>query len=203
MSRSQGAANGGWQSQRPPAGEPDPRTGGRPAQRPQAPQQAPQYAAARPAELRLSARRATASRRRRLRLQCPAAGLPLSAAGQAPQYAPPQAPAAPPINRQGLSSLDSARNAHDARLRQLPAHAAPGLRAAGASGAAATAAPAADASAPMRRTARPPIGPHPRCRRLPPAAPQPQYAPRAARQAAPELRSVAGTGAAVARPLWP
>ena len=44
MSRSQGAANGGWQGQRPPAGEPDPRTGGRPAQRPQAPQQAPQYA---------------------------------------------------------------------------------------------------------------------------------------------------------------
>ena len=35
--------------------------------------------------------------------------------GQAPQYAPPQAPAPAPINRQGLSSLESARNAptHD------------------------------------------------------------------------------------------
>lgn len=35
MSRSQGAANSGWPVQRHPAGEPDPRTGGRPAQRPQ------------------------------------------------------------------------------------------------------------------------------------------------------------------------
>ena len=45
MSRSQGAANSGWPPQRYPAAEPDPRTGGHPAQRPQATQQAPQYAA--------------------------------------------------------------------------------------------------------------------------------------------------------------
>ena len=44
MSRSQGAANSGWPPQRYPAAEPDPRTGGHPAQRPQAVQQAPQYA---------------------------------------------------------------------------------------------------------------------------------------------------------------
>lgn len=108
MSRSQGAPNGGWQTQRNPAGEPDPRTAGRPAQRPQQ----PQYAApGQPGD-------------GHPQQPGPQAGYgepqaaPAYNAQQAyhypqqPQYAP-QAPAptAPPANRQGLSSLESARSA--------------------------------------------------------------------------------------------
>ncbi len=116
MSRSQGAANGGWQGQRPAAGEPDPRTGGRPAQRPQAPQQAPQYAPPAQQNPGYPAQQGYAEPQS----QAPSYNAPQQAyhypqQGQAPQYAPPQAPAAAPTNRQGLSSLDSARNAptHD------------------------------------------------------------------------------------------
>jgi len=103
MSRSPGAANSGWPAQRQPAGEPDPRSGGRPAQRQQAPQYpAPQQAPAYPqADYGEQAPPGYGGQ--------PGYHYPQ----QAPQYgAPPQAPAAtPPINRQGLSSLDSARNA--------------------------------------------------------------------------------------------
>jgi hypothetical protein len=108
MSRSQGAANNGWPGQRPPAGEPDPRTGGRPAPRPQAPQYAaPGQQAAPPYPQQAYADP---------QAPAPAYGNQQQAYHypQQPQYAPPpQAPAAPqqPVNRQGLSSLDSARNA--------------------------------------------------------------------------------------------
>jgi hypothetical protein len=109
MSRSQGAANGGWQAQRHPAAEPDPRSGGRPAQRQQAPQYAnpPQHPAPYPQQA----------------YEEQQAPPPYGAAPQAyhypqqPQYAPAApAPVAPPapVNRQGLSSLDSARNAQPA-----------------------------------------------------------------------------------------
>jgi SPOR domain len=90
MSRSQGAANGGGQQQRHPAGEADPRTGGRPAQQhPQAPQYAP------PPQAQQSA-------------PYPPQGYAEPQQGQPPAYHYPQPP---PTNRQGLSSLDSARNA--------------------------------------------------------------------------------------------
>lgn len=116
MSRSQGAANGGWQGgQRPAAGEADPRTGGRPAQRPQAPQQAPQYAQPAQQIPGYPAQQGYAEPP----AQVPSYNVPPQQAyhypqqGQAPQYAPP--PPAAPVNRQGLSSLESARNAptHD------------------------------------------------------------------------------------------
>ncbi len=115
MSRSQGAANGGWQGQRPPAGEPDPRTGGRPAQRPQAPQQAPQYAPPAQQNPAYPAQGYSEPQAQAPTYNAPQQAYHYPQQGQAPQYAPPQAPAAPPINRQGLSSLDSARNAptHD------------------------------------------------------------------------------------------
>ncbi|KAB2941245.1 SPOR domain-containing protein [Hyphomicrobium sp.] len=102
MTRSQGAANNGWPAQRRPAGEPDPRSGGRPAQRPQA----PQYAA--PAQ-----QSAAYPQQGYGEAQAPAHGAQQAYHyPQQPQYAPQApAPAAPPINRQGLSSLDSARNA--------------------------------------------------------------------------------------------
>jgi len=104
MSRSQGAANGGWQGQPRPASEPDPRTGGRPAQRPQAP--APQYAP--PPAQQNPAYPQQGYGEQQQQPQAPAYHYP-----QQPQYAAPQAPApaAPPVNRQGLSSLDSTRNA--------------------------------------------------------------------------------------------
>jgi hypothetical protein len=119
MSRSQGAANSGWPpAQRQPAGEPDPRTGGRPAQRPQAAQ--PQYAA--------SQQQAPAYAQQGYPQQGypeqptqPAGyngqqppGYHYPQASQAQQYeyaAQQQVPVAPPQNRQGLSSLESARNA--------------------------------------------------------------------------------------------
>jgi len=140
MSRSQGAANSGWPAQRQPAGEPDPRSGGRPAQRQQTQQQAPHYAVpgqpapGYPQQQEYADEQAPA----------PAYGNQQSyhypqtqqAQPQPPQYAPPaqpsapaqhaqyarpqaprqaaqQAPAAPQqraANRQALSSLDSARN---------------------------------------------------------------------------------------------
>ena len=104
MSRSQGAANGGWHGQGHPAGEPDPRTGGRPAQRPQArPNSA--TGSSEPGLPTAGLRRAAGAAGARLR----SAGLPLSAAASVRAAAgagPPR-----PVNRQGLSSLDSARNA--------------------------------------------------------------------------------------------
>lgn len=112
MSRSQGAANGGWPAQRHPAAEPDPHTtGGRPAQRQQVPQQAPQYPTA-PEHTAPYPQHAYQEQQ-----VPPGYGAPPQAyhypqqpqQPQHPQYAPPVA--APPVNRQGLSSLDSARNA--------------------------------------------------------------------------------------------
>lgn len=120
MSRSQGAANSGWPP-RQPAGEPDARTGGRPAQRPQ---QAPQYAA--PQQPQGYPQQGYDEPQAPAPYNPPAQGqagyhYPQQAAPQygAPQHAAPQnAPVqrgvpqtAPPANRQGLSSLDSARNA--------------------------------------------------------------------------------------------
>lgn len=127
MSRSQGAANGGWPpAQRHPAGEPDPRSGGRPAQRPQvqqppqapqsrAPQpQAPQYGAP-PQQPAAYPQQGYGEPQRPAHNQGHAYnnGQPYHYPQQAPQYgAPPVAqPAAPAVNRQALSSLDSARNA--------------------------------------------------------------------------------------------
>ena len=191
MSRSQGAANGGWQGQRPPAGEPDPRTGGRPAQRPQAPQQAPQYAPARPAEPGLSRAGLQRAAGAGSDLQCPAAGLPLSAAGPSTPVRASAGSGCPADQSSGAEQPRKRAQRADARFRQLPAYPAPRLRAAGASGAAATAAPAADASgavAPAGLTRR--SGPHPRCRRLPPAGAPVRAAPAPGR---PELRSMAGS----------
>jgi hypothetical protein len=112
MSRSQGAANNGWPTQRHPAGEGDPRTGERPAQRPQT-NQANQYV--------VPGQQAAGYPQGYGEPQAPAYGGPQQGYHypqqnpQQPQYAPPpQAPAAhaqQPSNRQGLSSLDSARNA--------------------------------------------------------------------------------------------
>jgi len=137
MSRSQGAANSGWPAQRHPAGEPDSRSGGRPAQRPQTqpPQQyavpgqpAPGY----PHQQGYADQQAPASGYGSQQgyhypqgQQAPsqpqyAPPVQPAAAPQHPQYgrpspAAPQAPASqqqrPAVNRQGLSSLDSARNA--------------------------------------------------------------------------------------------
>ncbi len=112
MSRSQGAANNGWPAQRHPAGEPDPRTGGRPAQRPQTPQQAPQYAV--PGQPAAGGYPAQPGYDPQQGQQPGYAAQPPQAyhypQQQPQQYAPPQAPAAPG-NRQALSSLESARNA--------------------------------------------------------------------------------------------
>jgi hypothetical protein len=111
MSRSQGAANSGWPPQGHAAGEPDPRTGGRPAQRPQAPQYAPPqqghpqgypqqgYGAPQQGYPQQPAQPQNAQ---------PGYHYPQQAT---PQYAPPAAPQAPQSPRQALSSLDSARNA--------------------------------------------------------------------------------------------
>lgn len=107
MTRSQGAANNGWPAQRHPAGEPDPHSGGRPAQRPQAPRQAPQYSV--PGQ-----QSAAHSQQGYGESQAPGYGAQQAYhyPQQPPQHAPQApAPAAPPVNRQGLSSLDSARNA--------------------------------------------------------------------------------------------
>ncbi|MFA6141247.1 MAG: SPOR domain-containing protein [Hyphomicrobium sp.] len=108
MSRSQGAANGGWPQQPHPAGEADPRTGGRPAQQ----QQAPQYAT--PPQRQQNAPYPPQSYGEPQQGQPPAynqaPAYHYPQQPQVPQYAP-QAPAAPPTNRQSLSSLDSARNA--------------------------------------------------------------------------------------------
>jgi hypothetical protein len=113
MSRSQGAANNGWPTQRHPAGEGDPRTAAQ-AQRPQPNQQANQYVV--PGQ-----QQASGYPQGYGEPQAPAYGGAQQGYHypqqhpQQPQYAPPpQAPAAhtqPPNNRQGLSSLDSARNA--------------------------------------------------------------------------------------------
>ncbi|MBC7831066.1 MAG: SPOR domain-containing protein [Hyphomicrobium sp.] len=121
MSRSQGAANGGWPGgQRPAAGEQDPHTGGRPTQRPQAPQQAPQYAP--PAQQNPGYPQQGYGEPQ---AQAPSYTAPQQAyhypqQGQAPQYAAPQAPAAAPINRQGLSSFESARNAPTQDFENYP-----------------------------------------------------------------------------------
>jgi hypothetical protein len=143
MSRSQGAANNGWPTQGRPAGEGDPRTGERPAQRPQANQYTvpgPQQAGypqgyGEPQAPQAPAYKGAAQQGYHYPQQNP----------QQPQYAP-QPPAAhtqPPSNRQGLSSLDSARNAqptHDFEnfprtqppqyATQPPRQAAPAQRAA-------------------------------------------------------------------------
>jgi hypothetical protein len=123
MSRSQGASDGGWQGQRQPAGEPDPRTGGRPAQRPQAPQYAP------PAQ----ANPAYPQQYGEQQPQAPAyaqQAYHYPQQPQQPQYAPPQAPApgAPPVNRQGLSSLDRTQPpAYAQQARQAPQQRAPNM----------------------------------------------------------------------------
>lgn len=112
MSRSQGAANSGWPP-RQPAAEPDARTSGRPAQRAQAPQYgAPQQG---------YPQQGYDDPQTAAPYNPPAQGQPGYHYPQqaAPQYgAPQQAPVqraapqtAPAANRQGLSSLDSARNA--------------------------------------------------------------------------------------------
>ncbi|MEI9901353.1 MAG: SPOR domain-containing protein [Hyphomicrobium sp.] len=117
MSRSQGAANNGWPPQRQPAAEPDPRTAGRPAQRPQAP--APQYSVPQqPAGYppqgygEQQAQQPAAYNpqpQHQPQAQHQAYHYPQQ---PAPHYPPQQqAPAAPPPGRQALSSLDSARNA--------------------------------------------------------------------------------------------
>ncbi len=108
MSRSQGAANSGWPPpQRHPAGEPDPRTAGRPAQRPQTPQYAaPQQAPAYPQQS--YGEQSAYSAQGQPQHPQQAYHYPQQAAPQAQHY-PPQQPA--PAGRQALSSLDSARNA--------------------------------------------------------------------------------------------
>lgn len=118
MSRSQGAANSGWPPQRHPASEPDPRTGGRPAQpqRPQAPQYAaPQQAPAYPQQGygEQHPQQAPYNPPAQPQNHQQAYHYPQQAAPQAPHYPAPQqsAPGAPPVNRQALSSLDIARNA--------------------------------------------------------------------------------------------
>lgn len=169
MSR-QGAANSGWPAQRHPAGEPDPRNGGRPAQRPQThqQQQPPQYAVPGQPAPGYPHQQAYPDQQG----AAPGYGNPQQGyhypqgqqaqpQPQPPQYAPPvqqpsapaqhaqygrpspaapkapqQTPAAPQqqrpaVNRQGLSSLDSARNAqptHDFEnfpRTQPPQYAAP------------------------------------------------------------------------------
>ena len=138
MSRSQGAANSGWPATRHPAGEPDPRSGGRPAQRPQTQQQyavpgqqAPSY----PPQQAYTDKQGAPGYGSQQGYHYPQGQAPSQ-----PQYAPPAQPAAAPAqaqygrpsqaapqasqqtsapaasqrpapNRQGLSSLDSARNA--------------------------------------------------------------------------------------------
>jgi len=139
MSRSQGAANSGWPAQRHPAGEPDPRTGGRPAAaRPQTPQYAPPQQGQAPGYPQQQPGHPQQGYREQPQTQPPAYGqqqayhYPQTQPGQpqyapapaqqpaqrqqpaTPQYAPQAAPAAatqPQGGRQGLSSLDSARNA--------------------------------------------------------------------------------------------
>ena len=198
MSRSQGAPNGGWPQQRPAAGEPDPRTAGRPAQCPQAAQQAPH---AQPAQQPAPAYppQAPAFPPQGYGEQQPQAPAYNGQQGyhypQQPQYAPPQPPAAPPPNRQGLSSLDSARNAQpthdfDNPRTQPPAYAQQARQA-----------------PPQQRpqTARPQMAPpadrdpiHAAggYRQMPPQAPQ--YAPRA-----PQHDPATNFGAAPSYDQWP
>ncbi len=204
MSRSQGAANGGWQGgQRPAAGETDPRTGGRPAQRPQAPQQAPQYAP--PAQQ--NAGYPAAGLRRTAGagsvLQRAAADLSLSAAGPG---APVRAPASSGRGADQSSGAEQPRQRAqraNARFRQLPAHPAPRLRATGASVTAATAAPAAHASSAVAATGRLARRPGPirAAGGYRQTAPQPQYRP-ACPPGRPKLRPVAGARQPCARSLW-
>lgn len=130
MSRSQGAANGGWQGQRQSAGEADyqdprtldPRTGGRPAQHHQHPQhgQYPQQGHAQPQyqqapQQPVYAQPPSYAEPRTQPPSYPQQGYHYPQQhGQPPQYAPPaQAAPAPQQHpgRQSLSSLDSARNA--------------------------------------------------------------------------------------------
>ena len=159
-------------AQRHPAGEPDPRTGGRPAQ--QQPAGAPVRGAAASRSRTLPIRsRATASRQAR---GSAAAGLPLSAAAAAA----PVCARRLRLPRQSSGVEQPRQRAQcpaDARFRQLPAHAAAAVRAAAPAGAAARpqqSAPPAD---------RDPIHAAGGYRQMPPqAAPQhgaPQYAPRA------------------------
>ncbi len=105
MSRSQGAANGGWQRSAPSCGRgrsphgwaPRTASAGSPVRATARHRQNPAYPQQGYGEQQ----------------QAPAYGQQAYHYPQQPQYAPPQAPApaAPPVNRQGLSSLDSARNA--------------------------------------------------------------------------------------------
>ena len=186
MSRSQGAANGGWQGQGHPAGEPDPRTGGRPAQRPQqAPQQAnPAYPQQGHGEQQAP--------------QAPVYGQQAYHYPQQPQYAPPQAPAAAPVNRQGLSSLDSARNAAPTQdfdnhpRTQPPAYAQQARQA-----------PLQQRpQPPQRANLAPPVDDPIQAaggyRQMPPQG-APQYAPRPAQQRAPD----ANYGAPPSYDQWP
>ncbi len=144
MSRSQGAANNGWPPpQRHPAGEPDPHTAGRPAQRPQVPQYStpqqpqgyPQQPQGYPQQQAYAEPQQPAyAPQPQAPQQRPAAYAPQPQQAPpgyhypqqaTPQYAGQQRPAAPPqaapqpapaANRQALSSLGSARNgqqAHD------------------------------------------------------------------------------------------
>jgi hypothetical protein len=126
MSRSQGAANGGWQQRHPAAAEPDPRTG-RPTQPPRSaqpagyPPQAPPYAE-------------------------PQQAAPPAYSGQQGYYYPQAAPAAPQ-GRQGLSSFEPTQppqQAHDFENYPAtqPPYAPPQQRAAGRPQAAETAHPA-------------------------------------------------------------
>ena len=113
MSRSQGAANGGWPAQGQPAGESDPRTAGRPAQRPQTPQYAPpqQQAPGYPQQQGYGAPQQGYPQQPAQPQQQhsqPGYHYPQQAA---PQYAPPAPQQQAPSPRQALSSLDSARNA--------------------------------------------------------------------------------------------
>lgn len=197
MSRSQGAANSGWPpAQRHPAGEPDPRSGGRPAQRPQAPHpqaqhpqaQHPQYAA--PQQHAPSYGQPgypeqpptqPAYNGQHQGQQAPAQPGYHYPQQAAPQYAaPPQPAPAPqqPANRQGLSSLDSARNAqptHDFEnfpRTQPPQYSRP---------------PAPQQAAPRAHYPAPgadPINSLGYQPQVPQQAPQPQYAP--PRSAAPQ-----------------
>lgn len=186
MSRSQGAANSGWPpAQRHPAGEPDPRSGGRPAQRPQQAQH-PQYAApqqhapsyAQPGYPEQPTQPAYNGQHQAQHAPAqPAYHYPQQ---QAPQYAPPQPAPAPqaPTNRQVLSSLDSARNAqptHD--FENFPRTQPPQY---GRPAAPQQAAPRAHYPAPGQE----PVNHMGYQQQVPQQAPQPQYAP--PRSAAPQ-----------------
>ncbi len=143
MSRSQGAANSGWPpQQRHPAGEPDPRTGGRPAQRAQTsqyPQQGQQYAqpsygepqqngypAQQPAYQQPAQPQYAQPQYGQAQAGQPGYHYPQQQPAhqpQAPHYPAQQAhapvPTAPQPNRQALSSLESARNAPQAQTHDF------------------------------------------------------------------------------------